>query len=85
MLLYDCVLSSSQFLSIDKFSKNVNVSQLGMDRNPTTPLSSDTTKRENIFDEKIKNVKIRKRFHAYKCYASNSLNCSLKILNLLLK
>ena len=44
LLLYDCVPSLSQFLSIDKLSKNDNVSELGMGKNPTTPVYSEMTK-----------------------------------------
>ena len=72
MLLYDCVSSLSQFLSIYKLLKIDNASQLRMGKNPITPLYSGTTKCENFFDKKktIKNVKIIKLSHAYKGYAS---------------
>ena len=39
-------------LSIEKLLKNDNVPKLGMGRNSTTPLYSDTTKRGNFFDQK---------------------------------
>ena len=90
MLLCDCVPSLSQFVSIDKLLKNDNISQLGMGRNSTTPLYSDTTKRENCFDKKktIKNVKVTKRINANKGYAStyniyilNSFNPELQLKN----
>ena len=52
MVLYDCMPSMSQFLSVDKLLLNDSVSQLGIVRNPTTPLCSDTTKREDFLTKK---------------------------------
>ena len=52
VVLYDCVPSMSQFLSVDKLLLNDSVSQLGIVRNPTTPLCSDTTKREDFLTKK---------------------------------
>ena len=78
----------SQFLSIFKLLKNDNLSQLRTGKNPITPLYSDTTKCEKIFDKKktINNVKIIKLLHAYKGYAStytvdilNSFNPELRL------
>ena len=57
----------SQFLGIYKLWKSACLLGLG---NPTTPLHSNTTKREVFFDGK-KTVKIAKRSHAFKGYASS--------------
>ena len=48
-------------MSIDRLLKNPSL--LGMDKNPTTSLHNDTTKREIFFEKKetVKNVKIMKR------------------------
>ena len=61
-----------------------------MSENPTTPLCSDTTKREKCFYSKmaIKNVKITELFHAYEGNANtysvdifNSFNAKLQLKN----
>ena len=51
MLLYDCMPSLSQFLSINKLLKN-DFSKLGMGGNPTTPLYSDTRKPQAFMTKK---------------------------------
>ena len=60
--MYDYVPSLSQHLSTDQLLKNDNVSQLGMVKNTTTPLYSETTKPEKIFDKEktTDDVKIKK-------------------------
>ena len=79
----------SQFLSIEKHSKN-DVPQSGTAKNPATPLHSETTKCENGFEKKsYKNVKTTKQPHTYKSYAStynvdilNSSNAALQLENI---
>ena len=46
VLLYDCMPGLKHFLSIDKFLKNANVSQLGIGKNVTTVLYSENMKPE---------------------------------------
>ena len=93
MVLYDCMPSMSQFLSVDKLLLNDSVSQLGIVRNPTTPLCSDTTKREDFLTKKgpWKIFKNPKAFHACKDYEStynvdilNSFNPELQLKSQLL-
>ena len=83
MLLYNCVPNLSQLLSIDKLLKNDNVWQLGICRNLSTALYSDTAKHEKLFDEKkaIQNVKITKQSHPYKIFASTYNNDILNSFN----
>ena len=75
----------SQFLSILN-----NVSQLRLGRHPLKSLYSDSTKHEKLFDKKmaVKNLKIKKRSHAYKGYVStdnvdilNAFNAELQLKN----
>ena len=60
------------FCSIDKLFKNSNMLKSEGSRTSATPSYSESTKPENLFDEKkiIKNTKIIKEFHDYKCYLS---------------
>ena len=46
VLLYDCVSNMKNYYSIDSLLKNVNVLQVGTAKNPTSPLYSDTRKKE---------------------------------------
>lgn len=59
VILYDCVLNLSYFLSIFKLLKNVNVSQLGKGKNPTTIFNNETTKPTFFFYE-TKTIKMQK-------------------------
>ena len=54
-----------------------NVSELGMGKNPTPPLYSDTTKHEKNFDKK-RTIKLAKCLHAFRNYAKFF---NLEILN----
>ena len=71
--------------------KNDYVLLLGMGKNPTTPLYSDTTNHEHIFGERktMKYIKITTKSHAYKGYASsynveilNSFNPEIQLKNI---
>ena len=64
VILYDCVPNLKNHCSTERILKNVNVLQIGTGKNPTTPLYSDTKKREYSFNEK--NIKITKREHVFK-------------------
>ena len=64
------------YWSIDRLLKNVNVLQIETGKNPTTPLYSDT-KKVKIFQTK-KNIKIAKREHAFRDFASTY---NIEILN----
>ena len=78
VLLYDCVPNMNNNCSIDKLLQNINVLQVGTGKNPTTALYSETKKGENILNEK--NIKITKREHAFKGFASTY---NVEILNYL--
>ena len=71
MFLQNYLPRLSQFLSVDKPLNNGSL--LGMAKNPTIPLYSNTTKPEDFFDQKetIKNVKMANEFHAYIGYTSS--------------
>ena len=49
VILYDCVPNLKNHCSTERILKNVNVLQIGTGKNPTTPLYSDTKKREYFF------------------------------------
>ena len=67
LCVFGCVHRLSQFVNVDKFLKNVSL--LGMGKNPTTPLFSDTAKHDFFYEkETIRNVKIAKRSCACKGY-----------------
>ena len=64
------------YWSIDRLLKNVNVLQIETGKNQTTPLYSDT-KKVKIFQTK-KTIKIAKREHAFRDFASTY---NIEILN----
>ena len=64
------------FYSIDRLLKNVNVLQIGTGKNSTTPFYSETKKSENFLNKE--NIKITKRKHAFKGFASTY---NVEILN----
>ena len=76
VLLYDCVPNMKSFYSIDRLLKNVNVLQIGTGKNSTTPFYSETKKSENFLNKE--NIKITKRKHAFKGFASTY---NVEILN----
>ena len=52
VLLYDCVTNIKNYYSIDRLLKNVNVWQVGRDKNPTTSLYSERKKKWEFFEQK---------------------------------
>ena len=82
VLLYNCVPNIKHYCSIDRLLKNV-VLQVGTSKNPTTLFYCDT-KKGKFFEQK--NIKITKREHALKSFAStynveilNSFNLEIKL------
>ena len=75
------------FLSMGNLLNNANVSSLGVSKNPTTALYSETAKPEIVFIE-TKTIKMAKSGHTCKNYAHtynieilNSFNLELKLQN----
>ena len=67
-------------MSINRFLKNVNVCQIGKDKNPTAAFHSETKIPKTFFDQTktIKKAKATKQPHAFKNYTQTY---NVEILN----